>query len=88
MAKINSSETYPFSWRQRRENKDSLATSIHKQAGRAKYHKQHLAVIFQVFAKQGFDEGFAGTFPFRIPPILLPCLENDLMFPSQTNFSF
>ncbi|KAJ5651095.1 uncharacterized protein N7484_004818 [Penicillium longicatenatum] len=37
-----------------------------KEAERA-YHKQHLAVAFRVFAKQGFDEGVAGHISLRDP---------------------
>jgi Class II Aldolase and Adducin N-terminal domain len=32
-----------------------------------KYQKQHLAVAFRVFAKQGFDEGVAGHISLRDP---------------------
>lgn len=31
------------------------------------YQKQHLAVAFRVFAKQGFDEGVAGHISLRDP---------------------
>jgi hypothetical protein len=31
------------------------------------YKKQHLAVAFRVFAKQGFDEGVAGHISLRDP---------------------
>lgn len=37
-----------------------------KEAERA-YQKQHLAVAFRVFAKQGFDEGVAGHISLRDP---------------------
>jgi hypothetical protein len=33
-----------------------------------KYQKRHLAVTFQVFAKQGFDEGVAGHISLQDPP--------------------
>jgi hypothetical protein len=32
-----------------------------------KYKMQHLAVVFRVFAKQGFDEGVAGHVSLRDP---------------------
>jgi hypothetical protein len=36
-------------------------------ADEREYKKQHLAVAFRVFAKQGFDEGVAGHISLRDP---------------------
>lgn len=39
----------------------------HRVDAARRYHKQHLAAAFRVFARQGFDEGVAGHISLRDP---------------------
>lgn len=52
-----------------------------------KYQKQHLAVAFRVFAKQGFDEGVAGHISLKDPVNHGECRRVTLPHSSMTDLA-